>query len=191
MTECLTPEQKAELPKFVDKWIKIGLSTEPADRPRAEAAIELLYKTAGLTPPKKTVWFNNPYLMFLKYMEINGSAKGKPDTGSIYPRILENTNILYKDRDKLENEVWNLIIDKVWCNIWHSIHIDNMNVIWRAIWKPIQSAGFNIYKHPDIMHYEYNTICGHTQTPWLAQYDCHGEILKYTEKTEKLTSFLN
>ena len=38
--ESLTPEQEARFDEFVDKWTAIGLSTEPADRPRAEAAIE-------------------------------------------------------------------------------------------------------------------------------------------------------
>ena len=32
----LTKEQKARFPEFVDKWIKIGLSTERANRPKAE-----------------------------------------------------------------------------------------------------------------------------------------------------------
>ena len=39
MIEQLTPEQTARFPELIEKWIKIGLSTEPVDRPRAEAAI--------------------------------------------------------------------------------------------------------------------------------------------------------
>ena len=33
--EKLTPEQIAKMPEYIEKWTKIGLSTEPADRPRA------------------------------------------------------------------------------------------------------------------------------------------------------------
>lgn len=35
----LTPEQQALVPVYLEKYEKIGLSTEPCDRPRAEAAL--------------------------------------------------------------------------------------------------------------------------------------------------------
>ena len=56
----LTAEQRARFPEFVEKWTKIGLSTEPADRPRAEEAITMMYRAAGLPPPKKIVWCGSP-----------------------------------------------------------------------------------------------------------------------------------
>lgn len=48
---ALTAAQQAEFPRFVRKWIEIGLSTEPADRPRAEAASKKLYAMAGFREP--------------------------------------------------------------------------------------------------------------------------------------------
>jgi hypothetical protein len=41
--ETLTPEQIARFDEFRDRWTQIGLCTEPADRPRAEAAIRDMY----------------------------------------------------------------------------------------------------------------------------------------------------
>ena len=55
----LTPEQKARLPEFGSKWIEIGLSTKPADRPRAEAAIGGLYRLAKLQEPR-VIWLPCP-----------------------------------------------------------------------------------------------------------------------------------
>ncbi len=40
------------IPEFIDKWKRVELSTEPADRPRAEAAIKGLYALAKLREPK-------------------------------------------------------------------------------------------------------------------------------------------
>ena len=48
------------LAEFRDKWIKAGLSTEPADRPRAEAGVRLAYETAGLAAPETIIWLDSP-----------------------------------------------------------------------------------------------------------------------------------
>lgn len=56
----LTPEQEALLPVYRDKWIKIGLSTEPCDRPACEAAVKLAYEKAGVKPPSRVVWLRSP-----------------------------------------------------------------------------------------------------------------------------------
>ena len=58
--ERLTPEQIARFPEFIEKWTRIGLCTDPADRPNAEAGIKLAYKAAGLDPPKSIVWCGSP-----------------------------------------------------------------------------------------------------------------------------------
>jgi len=56
----LTPEQEAQLPAIRDKWIAIGLSTERADRTRAEAAVRLAYLQGGLAAPARIVWAGSP-----------------------------------------------------------------------------------------------------------------------------------
>jgi hypothetical protein len=64
MIKQLTPAQTARFPEFVEKWTKIGLSTEPADRPRAEAAIRLVYEAVQFSPPEKILWFKSPKAMW-------------------------------------------------------------------------------------------------------------------------------
>ena len=59
----LAPEQEARFGEWRDKWIKIGLSTEPADRPRFEAAVADCYRFAGLAPPKRVVWVQSPLVV--------------------------------------------------------------------------------------------------------------------------------
>ncbi len=46
--EKLTQEQEARFPEFVDKWLKIGLCTEPANRVEAEKGINMAYEIAGI-----------------------------------------------------------------------------------------------------------------------------------------------
>ena len=56
-----TPEQEANLSVIRDKWIAIGLSTEPANRAVAEAAIDEIYRAASLDPPEIRIWLGSPF----------------------------------------------------------------------------------------------------------------------------------
>ena len=58
--EKLTPEQEARFPEFVDRWLKIGLSTEKADHAKAEDAIKRAYEVAKLQAPSRFVWASSP-----------------------------------------------------------------------------------------------------------------------------------
>lgn len=62
--DALTEEQKATLPVWRDKWIQIGLSTEPADRAIAEAALRRCYTFADLDGEKLEIeWVDSPKAM--------------------------------------------------------------------------------------------------------------------------------
>ena len=56
----LPAELKHRLPKIRDEWLRIGLSTKPADRPEAEAAIDEVYAAANREPPKLKIWLRSP-----------------------------------------------------------------------------------------------------------------------------------
>ena len=42
-------------------WLGELLSTTPADRPRAEAAVRSLYSAAGFSEPRHFIWFDSPF----------------------------------------------------------------------------------------------------------------------------------
>ena len=65
MINSLTPGQESLLSVYRDKWLKIGLSTDPCDRTKAEAAAIAAYSTAGLKPPAKVVWCDSPLSLVL------------------------------------------------------------------------------------------------------------------------------
>ena len=46
----LTRDQTQALTEYRDKWIQIGLCTEPANREEAESGIGLAYKIANKKP---------------------------------------------------------------------------------------------------------------------------------------------
>ena len=57
----LTPEMIAQMPGWVDKWVKLGLSTEPADFNAAEKGVRGCYQAAGLKQPKIILRMDSPY----------------------------------------------------------------------------------------------------------------------------------
>ena len=42
-------------------WLAQLLSTDAAERPRAESAVRRLYAAAGFVEPKNVLWFDSPY----------------------------------------------------------------------------------------------------------------------------------
>jgi hypothetical protein len=58
--ETPTKAQADRWAKYQEEWLKIGLSTEPADRPAAELAVSEAYQEAGFDPPKTFIWLGSP-----------------------------------------------------------------------------------------------------------------------------------
>lgn len=56
----LTEEQSSRMAEWRDRWIRIGLSTEPANRGRFEGAVVECYRAAGLEKPKAIIWVSSP-----------------------------------------------------------------------------------------------------------------------------------
>ena len=55
MIEKLTKEQENKFQHYVDKWLKIGLSTDQVDKEKAESAASEAYEVVGLNRPKEIV----------------------------------------------------------------------------------------------------------------------------------------
>lgn len=58
--EKLTEEQTKLMEVYKDKWIKIGLSTEPTNRERAALNVPAYYEVAGLKPPEAVAFAKSP-----------------------------------------------------------------------------------------------------------------------------------
>lgn len=55
----LTKEQEEQIPVYLDRYLKVGMSTEPCDRVKAEAALKASYKYMKLPEPE-IVWADSP-----------------------------------------------------------------------------------------------------------------------------------
>jgi hypothetical protein len=62
----LTPRQEAAMPAHRDKWLRLGLSTEPFtedDRRAVEQALRFWYRGAGLAEPRSVIFAPSPFTL--------------------------------------------------------------------------------------------------------------------------------
>jgi len=105
--ESLTPEQEARVAEYAVRWTEISLCTDPADRPRAEAAIREMYQQGGLEPPGKIVWCGSPPAMWLG-RAVDGASAG--DSVWWHVACYVNGRVQYMVRDSVQASVY----DRIW-----------------------------------------------------------------------------
>ena len=135
MIESLTTQQKAKLPTYAQKWIKIGLSTEPCSVTQSKKCINKAYKNAGLTPPKKYMLFDSP-LSCVDYQV-------KTDLGilvrnKVYYQV--SAPIRHQLRTQIMNQVWSQtqVLGQVWYQAWDQV----FNQVWDQVWDQV---GYQVY----------------------------------------------
>lgn len=77
MITSLTPEQEAMLPVYADKWIKIGLNTEPVNFEEAKKAVCLAYTKAGLVEPTQFYTAKSPIDAIRVIQELDPTMEAK------------------------------------------------------------------------------------------------------------------
>jgi hypothetical protein len=128
----LTDEQIARFSEFVERWKKIGLSTERADRPKAEQAAKEAYKEANLTPPELIVWCDSP----LSLPIVDSVLKTGRD--SVEASVGDSV------QDSVEASVWASVQDSVWVSVWNSVR-DSVQASVRdsvkvSVWNSVQAS---------------------------------------------------
>ncbi len=86
MITKLSPEQIARLPEYRNKWIAIGLSTEPANRPEAEEGICRIYASKRLPRPR-IVWCGSPLSQGLTRAVVLNSPAIKDIRDSVWASV--------------------------------------------------------------------------------------------------------
>ena len=121
--ETLTESQKSKLPEYIEKWTKIGLSTEPANRQKAEEGVRKAYEDAGLSTPR-IVWCSSPLTQGLVRAIIL----------SIFKNGLKEIGASVRD------SVW----DSVWASVWDSVRAsvgDSVGAsVWDSVWASVEAS---------------------------------------------------
>jgi hypothetical protein len=131
--ERLTAEQVARLPEFVERWTKIGLCTEPADRPRAEAAIREMYRQGGLEPPTAIIWCGSPLSLALSRAITLDQKRRMPAADvSTWDSVCRSVGASVRDR----------VRDSLGRSAGYTVGTGVRHSVYRSVWR---SASFDVY----------------------------------------------
>ncbi len=163
--ERLTEAQKARFPGYVERWTKIGLCTEPAERERARLAVRAMYANAGLTEPR-IIFCGSPL----------GNALAKSKT--LDPIVAS-----------VEASAWasvgNSAMASVEASVWKSVWASVGNLVWASVVASVRNSVVASVKASDEASV-WNPICGQHDADWLSFYAYFREVCGLVEQTEPL-----
>jgi hypothetical protein len=121
MIEKLTKKQIDRVPFYVDKWLKIGLSTENSSDEEIKKIINDVYENLLSKPkPKEIKIFDNPI-----------------DCWNTVGNTVRNT---------VRNTVENTVRNTVWNTVWNTVE----NTVWNTVRDTVENTVGNfIYPHLD------------------------------------------
>jgi hypothetical protein len=212
--ETLTPEQIARFAEFRDRWTRIGLCTEPADRPRAEAAIRDMYRQAGREPPAKIVWCSSPLSLCLtRAIVLNRSNLMQSIGASVLDRVGDRVGVsVWRSvRASVSASVWDSVGASVGDNVvanvlasvgdrvgaslrasvWDSVGARVGASVWDSVGDRVSVSVWDSVKAagPDagVRASVRASVCGAHDAPWLAFYRYFHDAVGLVDQTAKLS----
>jgi len=138
--EKLTDSQVAKFPIYVDKWKRIGLSTERADRKEAEKWVAEVYKMGGLEPPKLILWAQSP----ISGAIIATIFKNASRSQNIFNMASVEDSVMVRVWDSVWNSVGNSVWDSVWASVrdsvWDSVGDSVGDSVWDSVWASVRDS---------------------------------------------------
>ena len=128
--ESLTPQQEQAMLAYRAKWLAIGRSTEPANRPAAEKAITRMYELLGHAAPRFW-WSDGPAVGSIVRTLITSEKKGENLGANLWANLRTNlgTNLGANLRANLGANLWANLAANLRANLWDNLRtnlLDNL-----------------------------------------------------------------
>jgi hypothetical protein len=214
--EKSSAEQELLMNEYRDKWIKIGLSTEPANREKAEEAVNKLYILAGLNPPKKIVWCGSPMsqglarAIILDKKIINNIGDSVRDSvrdsvgASVRDSVRDSVGASVRDsvrdsvRESVRDSVWDSVGDSVWASVWESVRASVGDSVWASVRASVwASVGASVRASvrdsvwDSVRASVWESGYGQHDANWLAFYEYSRDVCNLKEETNKLEGLID
>lgn len=146
MLTKLTPHQISQIDVCSVNWTRICLNTDPIDRPRAKAAIELTYECAGMLGPTRFIWFQSPLALRVCAGMICARSAVREVSDDVYGDVycaLEDS-VVYEVHDLVNSAVYDLF-EQIYNPVIDAITTEIVVVtesIWGGISDSLWESGF-------------------------------------------------
>ncbi len=170
MIKSLTKQQEEKLSIYAQKWLKIGLSTDPCNVPQTEKCINQAYKNVGLEPPKKYKLFDSPlscaeYQVEFDLFNLSDPLKFKI-TSPVWGKIH------YQVHHQVDDQVWDYIYDQVeFCiRVQVSTYFPSRFPVWHQVRNQVRDQVNKQVGHP-VFTQVWDQEHGNYQAPWWGYYE--------------------
>ncbi|WP_424530280.1 DUF6745 domain-containing protein [Sphaerisporangium viridialbum] len=117
----LTVEHEALVAAVGDQWLRVGISTAPVDRDRAEEAVRGVYRAVGLEPPRRMVWAGSPLGAF------SAAAPSRPIDPDRFPF-----------EDRLRADVEQRLLARLGAGLWDRLRGQLRSLLWDQLWNRLR-----------------------------------------------------
>jgi len=137
MIEKLTPKQEKLVPKYLQKWLKVGYRTKTMDKAKVKKAVNFLYDNMkDKKRPKHIVYLDSPLACQLACNIIKNSKLSSVDLRSNLGDNLQSnlrsklgsnlwsklgSNLWSNLRSNLESNLWSNLDSNLWSNLWSNL----------------------------------------------------------------------
>ena len=112
----LTPEQEARIPAIRDEFLRIGLSTEPADFDAAEQAARDAYAVAGLPAPELFIRLASPMEGAIGAAILKGNRIGGSVWAQVWAQVGDQVGVAFYSQHEAGWLSWASYFHRV-CNL--------------------------------------------------------------------------
>ena len=149
----LTPEQEARIPAIRDEFLRIGLSTEPADFDAAEQAARDAYAVAGLPAPELFIRLASPMEGAIGAAILKGTRIGESVRDQVWDQVRAQVWAQVRDQvgdqvgaqvraqvgaqvwDQVRDQVWAQVRDQVGDQVWAQVRAQ----VWDQVWDQVRA----------------------------------------------------
>jgi hypothetical protein len=129
--DTLTEEQQSRFKEWAQKWIQIGLSTEPADFDAASEAALKAYALCNLKKPVVILRMGSPYAA-----TIGGALAWSMLKDLKFPQVRDQVRAQVGDqvRDQVRAQVRDQVGDQVGDQVWDQVWDQVGDQVWDQVW---------------------------------------------------------